>query len=221
MDAIAAELHRLIQNLIRLGTIAEVDGDRVRVQSGKITTDWLRWLTHRAGNAATWWQPSVGEQVMILSPAGDLAAGIVLPAIYSDAHPAPEETPSVHTTHYPDGAVVSYDFATHALEAALPGGGSAVLTAPGSVTVNSDAITLNAPQTTCTGQLLVKQLITGQGGIAISDGAGGGATATISIPLHVTKDITTDKDVKAGNISLQGHHHTEQGDGAPTSAAQA
>ncbi len=221
MDAIAAELLRLIQNLIRLGTIAEVDGDRVRVKSGKITTTWLRWFTHRAGNAATWWQPSIGEQVMILSPAGELTAGIVLPAIYSDEHPAPDEAPSVHTTHYPDGAVVSYDFASHALLATLPAGGSAVLTAPGSVTVNSDAITLNAPQTTCTGQLLVKQLITGQGGIAISGSAGGSSTATISVPMHVTENITTDKDVKAGNISLTGHHHTEQGDGAPTSDAQA
>lgn len=221
MDAIAAELLRLIQNLIRLGTIAEVDGDRVRVQSGTITTDWLRWLTHRAGNAATWWQPSIGEQVMILSPAGDLAAGIVLPAIYSDAHPAPGDRNSVHATHYPDGAVVSYDFAAHALQATLPGGGSAVLTAPASVTINSDDITLNAQQTTCTGQLLVKQLITGQGGIAISGGAGGGATATISIPMHVTENITSDADIKAGSISLRGHHHTEQGDGVPTSAAQA
>jgi phage baseplate assembly protein V len=46
-----AELARLIENLVRLGTIAEVDVAkvRVRVKSGSITTNWLPWLALRAG----------------------------------------------------------------------------------------------------------------------------------------------------------------------------
>ncbi|WMR36092.1 phage baseplate assembly protein V, partial [Metapseudomonas otitidis] len=41
-----ATLARLLENLIRLGTIAEVDhaAARVRVQSGQLLTGWLPWL---------------------------------------------------------------------------------------------------------------------------------------------------------------------------------
>ena len=45
-------------------------------------------------------------------------------------------------------------------------------------------------------------------------GAGGGPAATIQGELNATGDI------KAGDISLQGHHHDEQGDNAPTSEAK-
>ncbi|WP_082814689.1 phage baseplate assembly protein V [Collimonas fungivorans] len=50
-------------------------------------TTWLRWVTHRAGDARTWWSPSVGEQVVLLLPGGDLTAGVILQAVYSDAFP--------------------------------------------------------------------------------------------------------------------------------------
>lgn len=52
--------------------------------------------------------------------------------------------------------------------------------------------------------------INGNGGMAIAGGSG----ATVSGSLKTTGDVV------AGGISLQGHTHTEQGDGAPTSAAQ-
>lgn len=148
MDATLAELTRLLQNLIRLGTIVEVDGDRARVASGKLTTDWLLWLTSRAGNAATWWQPSVGEQVLLLSPGGDLAAGVILPALYSDQHPAPSLDPAMRLTTYPDGASVSYNSATHTLDINLPAGtinidaaaGVTINASDGNVNVNCDVI---------------------------------------------------------------------------------
>ncbi len=45
------ELARLLQNMIRLGTIVEVDhvGRVARVQTGGLTTNWLKWHTARAG----------------------------------------------------------------------------------------------------------------------------------------------------------------------------
>lgn len=54
--------------------------------------------------------------------------------------------------------------------------------------------------------------ITGTGGLAVSGGSG----ATVAGNFAVTGG-----DVSADSISLKGHHHTEQGDGAPTSSAQA
>lgn len=58
------ELLRLVHNLIRLGTIAEVDHShaQVRVQSGELLTNWLPWLEARAGTTRTWSAPTVGEQ---------------------------------------------------------------------------------------------------------------------------------------------------------------
>jgi phage baseplate assembly protein V len=206
MNADIAELSRRLENLIRLGTIIEVDGALARVKSGQLETQWLSWLTHRAGNAVTWWQPSVGEQVMLLSPGGFTESGIILPAIYSDQHPAPSVVSDLHTTHYPDGAVIEYDHAAHALAVALPAGGSAVLTAPASVTVISAAIKLDAPETTCTGNLTVQNKLTYLGGMVGSGDAGSGKAANIA------------GDITINGKSFDDHVHLEQGDGAPTSA---
>ena len=54
------ELLRLIHNLIRLGTIAEVDHARarVRVQSGELLTNWLPWIEARAGTTRDWDPPT-------------------------------------------------------------------------------------------------------------------------------------------------------------------
>ena len=46
-----AELERLLANIIRLGTVAELDehAARVTVDVGGLITDWLPWLTAHAG----------------------------------------------------------------------------------------------------------------------------------------------------------------------------
>ncbi|MBU2714354.1 phage baseplate assembly protein V, partial [Zooshikella harenae] len=68
------ELIRLVKNLIRPGIIRSVDYDRARarVQMNKLTTDWLPWLTTRASHDRSWWAPEAGEQVVVLSPCGEL-----------------------------------------------------------------------------------------------------------------------------------------------------
>lgn len=50
-----ADLNRRIENIVRLGTIAEVDcaHAKAKVKSGGILTDWLPWVTARAGNVRT------------------------------------------------------------------------------------------------------------------------------------------------------------------------
>ncbi|MFQ6296002.1 phage baseplate assembly protein V [Escherichia coli] len=63
---------RLITNLIRTGVVTEVDRENwlCRVKTGELETNWISWLTLRAGNARTWWRPSEGEQVVLLSLGG-------------------------------------------------------------------------------------------------------------------------------------------------------
>ena len=82
----------------------------------------------------------------------------------------------------------------------------------------SESALVDTPETTVTGNvtvkgaLLVKGGITGQGGLAVSGGAGGKAAT-------ITGTLETTGDVRAGNISLQGHTHTAQGEKAETTAA--
>lgn len=135
-----AELNRRLDNLLRLGTIAEVDhpSARVRVKSGDILTGWLPWITPRAGTTRAWDPPTVDEQVLILAPTGELTTALVLTGIYRDAHPAPADDPELHHRIYPDGAVIEYHHGEHQLHAILPAGGTVRIVAPGGITLVGD-----------------------------------------------------------------------------------
>lgn len=132
------ELERKLENLARLGAVCAVDAGaaRCRVQSGSLQTAWLPWLTRRAGSDSDWWAPSIGEQVLVLSPGGDPAQGLVLPAVYSTEHPAPESDPGVRRVTFEDGSTIAYNNAAHVLHADLVG--DAVLVAVGDVTATAD-----------------------------------------------------------------------------------
>lgn len=124
----AAELLRLIHNLIRLGTIAEVDhgvvGERpprVRVRAGELLTAWRPWIECRAGTTRTWNPPTVGEQAVLFSPGGDPAGAVVLVGLFSDAHPAPADLPDLCRRLFPDGGLFEYDHQASVLRIKLPG----------------------------------------------------------------------------------------------------
>jgi phage baseplate assembly protein V len=124
-----------------------------------------------------------------------MAAGMVLVGLYSDSIAAPASSATLQHTSYPDGAVIEYDYAAHALAVQLPGGGTATVVAPGGVTIDS-------PQTTITGACTVQGLLSYQGGMAGSGSAGGsGAAASITGSVNVTGDVT------ASGISLASHTH--------------
>lgn len=132
-----AELLRLINNLIKTGTIAEIDheGPRVRVRSGDLLTNWIPWCERRAGATRDWDPPTIGEQVILLSPGGDPASAVVLCSINSAANPPPVNAANLTHRLYPDGAVIEYDHEAHHLRAVLPG--SAEVTADGAVSVTA------------------------------------------------------------------------------------
>lgn len=194
-----AELNRRIENLIRIGTIAEVDHatHRVRVDSGELLTDWLKWRTGRAGATRTWSPPTIGEQVMILSPSGELGNGIVLPSIFSDAHDSPSSSESEHVMEFPDGARLSYDHASGALIA------SGIQTATIQAAVS---VTLDTPLTHCThdlhvdGTATIDDLLTYGNGIA---GTGGDNENVISGNF-----VQTGGELSSNGIVLDSHTHT-------------
>lgn len=166
------DLARLLRNLIRIGVVTDVDTARAlcRVETGGITTDWLHWLTPRAGRSRTWWAPSVGEQVLVLAIGGELDTAFVLPGIYSDDNPAPSASADALHISFPDGAVMEYEPDTGALT--VSGIKTASVTAPESVVVTvpvvtvkaSQKITLDTPEVVCTSKLTTGTLEVKQGG---------------------------------------------------------
>ncbi|EMM6763451.1 phage baseplate assembly protein V [Pluralibacter gergoviae] len=166
------DLSRLMRNVIRIGVISEIDlqRGRCRVQSGGLLTDWLPWLTQRAGKARTWWAPSIGEQVLLLAIGGELDTAFILPGIFSDDAPAPSASANAHRIVFPDGAVFEYEPETGALAvsgiktAQIAASESVTVTVP-QVTVNaSSRITLDAPEVVCTHKLTTATLEVQQGG---------------------------------------------------------
>lgn len=180
-----------LSNLIRLGTVSEVDlpAGRCRVQTGEMHTDFLPWFTPAAGQVLVWCPPSVGEQVALLSSDGDTANAVVLRGLYSAAFSAPSSTASMTLLQFADGAVLSYDSEAHALSATLPAGGTATVTADGGLTINGP-VTINGD-------------------------------VTIREDLTVSGKATASVDVVGGGVSLKGHKHTAVQTGGGTSGPPA
>ena len=134
MNAYAlAETERLLANRGRPRCSGRARDGRCR---GGLTTDWLPWITRRAGETRTWSAPRPGEQVLVLAPYGDLAQAVVLPALYQDAHPVPAARQDIERITYPDGSTVDYDSAQGQL--------TVTVAAAGRVVVNCQAATINA-----------------------------------------------------------------------------
>lgn len=188
----AAEQRRQKGNLIRLGTIAEVDfgAARCRVLTGELTSDWIPWLVPRVGTTIEWSAPSAGEQGIVLCPDGDTTGAVFLRGLYSDALPAPDDGEHIHLVRFPDGTELRYDDAAHALDVTLIDGGTATLTASGGVTVNaSDGVTVNA------------------------------TTSTFNGDVQVNGTLTASEDCIGGGISLKNHTHGEVESGSSDTGA--
>lgn len=169
MNEQLSEMLRLLRNLIRIGTVAAVnlDDGLCRVNTGNNTTDWLHWLTARAGRSRSWSAPSVGEQVLVLCLGGELDTGFVLPGVFSDDNPAPSASADALHWSFPDGAIIEYEPDTGALTA------TGIQTALIKATVS---ITLDSPLVECTNKLKTNtfELTTGgtmQGDVQHSGGA--------------------------------------------------
>jgi phage baseplate assembly protein V len=166
-------------DLANYGRVIEVDHGtgKVRVQLGDVETGWIRWSTGRAGTTRIWSPPSIGEQVAVIAPSGDIEGAFALGGFHSDEHP-PAGDSARQLIHFPDGAVIAYDPEGHALEAHLPGDATVSIIAAGGVTID-----------------------TGEGGALIK------GDVRIEGELHVTQDIGSDGDVLAGTVSLKHHRH--------------
>lgn len=225
------DLERRVANMVRVGTVMEVDlpGKRVRIRSGDIETAWVRWPAGRAGTGKRRWDPpEVGEQVAMVSPSGDMRQAIVLPGMYQDAHDAPSASGDKDHVTYGDGTVIEYDRGSHTLLADLGDAkilanrskieltiGSTKLTLTGSgSTLETPQLTVDAPNSTFTGAVTVQGPFAYQNGITGTNGSGG-TGANIQGPVAITGG-TVKHDGK--NIGSTHSHSGVQTGGGTTGA---
>lgn len=214
-----ADIYRRVENLIRAGRIKTVTPSKpfhtVTVNLGDIVTKQLRLLNLRAGKDATHDLPSINEECIVFSPCGVLELGIVVVGLNNEDFPTPSQDPDIKLRMFEDGAVISYDTKNHSLQAILPAGATAVLTAPGGLTVNAD--------TTINGKLFVNGDQTNVGNVQI-DGSTAmtgnntvGGSQLVQGSSHSSGDFSTEADVKAGDISLKSHKTSGVKSGGDTS----
>lgn len=194
-----ADLQRRQANLIRPGKVASVDlaAARCRVTIGDLLTAPLPFLTMMAGEDRTWHPPEVGEQVLVLSPSGELTAGFVLGGIYTTTYPAQSASGDLAKIKFKDDTKVTYDRALHTLTIDLPTSGSTL-----NITVNGNA-TISA-----TGNALVEA----EGNATVSAGniakVEAGTRVSLTAPeVKVNGSMVVTGDVTAGGISLKTHKH--------------
>ena len=73
--------------------------------------------------------------------------GIVVVGLNNEDFPTPSQDQNIKLRMFEDGAVISYDTKNHSLQAILPEGATAILTASGGITLNGD-VTINGNLTT-------------------------------------------------------------------------
>ncbi|QYM91232.1 phage baseplate assembly protein V [Dickeya zeae] len=178
----SAELMRLLENLLRVGVVTAVDPEswRVRVKSGELLTDWLRWNTSRAGAFNVWFPPAVGEQVLLGCLGGNPETAVIIGSLFSEAHPAPGNSLKEIVITAPDGARFRYDAVAGALEA------TGMKTAN---VVAAVSVTLNTPVVECTQHLKARTVEITHGGTLAGNVAHSGGAMT------------------SNGVQVDSHHH--------------
>lgn len=79
MSFAAAEADRQIANIVSIGTVTAIDNATAtaRVRIGELDSPPLLVAQIRSGTIRMHWMPSVGEQVTVLAPSGDISRAFV------------------------------------------------------------------------------------------------------------------------------------------------
>ncbi|ENW74590.1 TPA: phage baseplate assembly protein V [Acinetobacter baumannii] len=200
-----ADINRRLENLIRFGTIKTVNPSKpiplVTVDLDDIVTPEIRFFNARSGDDSIWDPPSLDEEVMVISPCGEIGpTSVVFYGLYNNEHPSPSDDLNKKIRVFADGCVIAYDVSAHQLSAILPSGGKAIVTADGGITINGD--------TTINGNLQVN------GSTAMTGNNTIGGSQLVQGSSHSTGAFSTEADVKAGSISLKEHKHPGDSGGA-------
>lgn len=142
-----AEGARRQANAQLYGVVVEVDYDAkravVEIEDGWNTAP-LPWQERRAGKARTSSPPSVGEQVTVLSPGGETAAGLILLGVPSDAFSPSEVREGLELFETDGGYSDRWDEEAKTRTIELPSGGELTVTIAGqpALFISADRIEL-------------------------------------------------------------------------------
>lgn len=165
--------------ILREATVVEIDlaAGTVVCETGEVRTAPIAFNTGRAGATRIWSPPSVGEQVLLLCPDGDIERAVSIGALPQDAFP-PAGDSLTELIVFEDGARFAYDPEAHHLEFALPDNATVAILGTGGVTIDVGSAAL---------------AITGR--------------VTIDGDARVTGRLDCVGDILAKGISLTGHRH--------------
>ncbi len=207
-----AELQQQVAGLVRRGSIHSVQASppRCRVTFGtdpvsgdEHYSDWLLWWAPSDSERSEWNMPTIGAPVVVISEGGSPKNGIVFPLGITDNQSPAGSSATAHVTKYSDGAVFSYDTASHAAEVTLPSGGTVTVVAAGGITLDGDV--------TITRTLKVQKTAEVVGNL--SSGANISAAGDISDQGDTSSSMAKMRQV------FNEHDHDENGDGGGTTDA--
>jgi len=162
-----------VAQVLRVGSVLSVDlgAGTCTLEIGDpdeqpVATTSIKWGTIRAGDTIVWSPPTVGEQVLLFCPDGDIAQAIPFGALYSNTFPAPGSSLR-EFIRFGDGAEIGYDPEAHHYDITLPGGATAAIIADGGITIEGD-VTITGDvaidgNTTTTGTIVAQGNVTGDG----------------------------------------------------------
>lgn len=85
-----SEMMRRLANVVRIGVVAETKDGNVKVQIDRIKTPWIPILS-QAGKTNVWIPISIGEQVLVISPFGEMSQAVALRSVHYDKFQAPQD----------------------------------------------------------------------------------------------------------------------------------
>lgn len=134
-DFATAELMRIVSQTVMVCTVQELDPSAARAKvsfGGDAKSAWLPFTQLGSKDVRIWAPPVVGSQVVVLSPGGDTARGIIMPGPFDGA--APDDRASSVRLTMPgidiqmDGGVLSVTLTTAEITGDLTIDGDVVCT---------------------------------------------------------------------------------------------
>lgn len=207
MSYAATNIDRILANLVKIGRIESVDlsaGTATVDFDGELVAD-IEWSKQRAGADREWnGGYTKGEQVLVLSPSGDLSQGVIAFSLSQDAFPNAGNNGNPKNI-YEDGTVIEYNKESHTLLIdGSKSSGNIVIKCDTAVIEAKKSITFDTPETICNGNLLVSK--------SLSMGTGGG-TASLKGNVAVSGGSLTHNGKNIG----EDHKHNAVQTGSGTS----
>ncbi|UTO29336.1 phage baseplate assembly protein V [Bartonella harrusi] len=212
-DKDITDLKRRLANMVMVGTISHIDhkNARYRVKSGNLISDWIPDTQARAGKTCSYEGRDVGEQVVVVASSGDLAQGVIVGSIHTDAHQAADKG-NIHRTIYPDGTILEYDDEQNSYSIQIKSGGKFILTITDGASLKGDGgkLELTAPE----GIKIVSQsdiTFNAKGNISLQAGGGVSLHSDESLSLHSAHNVAMNSSGLIHNGTNVGATHVHGG----------